>query len=53
MNVKVKECYIQLHTWDLVWVLESASHASCKMPATSIDSICQAIIQEETKNLEK
>ena len=27
------------HTWDLVQVLESASPASCKTPATSIDSI--------------
>ena len=26
-------------TWDLVWALESASPASCKTPATSIDSI--------------
>ena len=27
------------HIWDLVWALESASPASCKTPATSIDSI--------------
>ena len=34
-------------------VLESASLASCKTPATSIDSSAQRIIQEETKNPEK
>ena len=28
-------------TWDLVWSLESASPASCKVPATFIDSIRQ------------
>ena len=29
-----------IHTWDLVQALVSASPASCKTPATSIDSIC-------------
>ena len=28
------------YTWELVWVLESASPASCKTPPTFIDSIC-------------
>ena len=28
------------YTWDLVPALESASPASCKTPATFIDSIC-------------
>ena len=28
------------YTWDLVRALESASPASCKIPATFIDSIC-------------
>ena len=27
------------YTWDLVWVLESISIASCKTPVTSTDSI--------------
>ena len=26
------------YTWDLVWALEAASPASCKTPATFIDS---------------
>ena len=43
------------HTLDLVQVLESASPASCKTAATSIDStpFTQTIKQEETKNTEK
>ena len=40
------------YTWDLVQALESAFLASCKTPATSIDSIC-SIIHEETENPEK
>ena len=28
------------YTWDLVRALESASPASCKTPATLLDSIC-------------
>ena len=41
------------YTWDLVQALESAFLASCKTPATSIDSICSNNHQEETENPEK
>ena len=41
------------YTWDLVQALESALLASCKTPATSIDSICSNNHQEETENPEK
>ena len=40
------------YTWDLVQALESASPASCKTPATFIDSICQTINQKKAKNPE-
>ena len=41
MDVEVQGMVLYLtHTWDLVQALESASPASCKTPATSIDSIC-------------
>ena len=41
MDVEVSGKMIYLtYTWDLVQALESASPASCKAPATSIDSIC-------------
>ena len=41
------------HTWDLVRALESASPASCKTPATSIDSIRPNNHLEDQKNPEK
>ena len=41
------------HTWDLVRALESASPASCKTPATSIDSIRPNNHLAEKKNPEK
>ena len=37
------------YTWDLRWALESASSASCKTPATFIDSICPNNQPEKTK----
>ena len=41
MDVKVHGMLYSAQTFEyLVWALESASPASCKTPATSIDSIC-------------
>ena len=51
--VSVRNDVNSTHTWDLVWALESASPASCKTPATSIDSIRPNNHLEETKNPEK
>ena len=39
MDVEVKGMLYLTHTWDLVRALESASLASSKTPATSIESI--------------
>ena len=35
----VRNDEILTYTWDLMWALEATSRASCKTPATSIDSI--------------
>ena len=40
------------YTWDLAWALASASPASCKTPATFIDSIHPNKSPEKTKNPE-
>ena len=40
------------YTWDLVWVLESASPATCKTPATFIDFVLPNKQPEKTKNPE-
>ena len=40
------------YTWDLVRTLESASPASCKTPATFIDTIRPNKKPEKTKNPE-
>ena len=37
------------YTWDLVRAFESASPASCKRPATFIDSICPKNQPEKSK----
>ena len=41
------------HTWDLVQTLESASPASCKTPATVIDSICPKQSTKKEQRIQK
>ena len=40
-------------TWDLVGALESGSPASCKTPATFIDSICPNNQPEKQQRIQK
>ena len=42
-----------MYTGDLVWVLELASPASCKTPATTIDSIPTKLTKKKQKIKQK
>ena len=49
----VRNVLYSTHTWDLLRALESVSPASCKTPATSIDSIRPNNHLRRNKNLER